>query len=198
MRRALLPLVLALVAPSFAAPVSDAAPASSDLYRSRFVASDRAGRPHVVDATVEDRPGGTQLVLEIRRRCASCRSDVYVKELGPGEFLVAPLTVTSPECQCMSARATARFGGKKLQIEWAWDVGQHGAPEGDGYEWATVTANNLMNVSCFGSGTYRTTPDPLSGDAPEPPKGAKPFPKEMPKGFDADLFVRPGCYAESP
>lgn len=198
MRRAAVLIAVALVTPLLPASVSDAGIATTDVYRSHFLARDRAGRAYVVDAVVEDRPGGAQLVLEVRRRCASCRADVYARALGPGDIAVSPPSVASPDCQCMFASVTTKFGGKELRIEWAWDVEQHGGPAGDGYEWATVTANNLMNVSCFGSGTYTTTPDPLSSDAPRPPEGAKPFPKEMPHAFRPQLFATPGCYSDTP
>lgn len=198
MRRSLLLLVLSIAAPLFPAPASTAGTATIDVYRSHFEARDRIGRVYTFDAVVEDRPAGAQLVLEVRRRCPSCRPEVYAQTLKPGDLLVRQLNPASTECQCMGASVTTKFGGKELRIEWGWDVEQGGAPAGDGYEWTAVTANNLLNVSCFGTGTYRTTPDPFSEEAPEPPKGAQPFPKKMPAGFKADLFGRPGCYYETP
>lgn len=196
MRRAVLLLAAAVIVPLLPAPASYAGTMATDVYRSRFFASDRAGRAYTIDALVEDRAAGGQLLLKVRRRCASCRADVYVRPLKPGDLLVRPVPTT--ECQCMFASVSAKFGGKELRIEWGWDLEQHSGPAGDGYEWATVTANNLMNVSCFGSGTYRTTPDPFSEEAPQPPRGAKEFPKKMPAPFKVDIVARPSCYVESP
>lgn len=198
MRRAALLLVVAITAPLATPVASDAGAATADVYRSEFVARDRDGRAYVVEAMVEDRPAGMQLVLELRRRCGGCRAEVYAQTLQPGDVIVRQPSATNPGCQCMSATVTTKFGGEELRIDWAWDLEQNSGPAGDGYEWAAVTANNLANVSCFGSGTYRTTPDAFSGDEPQPPKGAKPFPKKMPRPFRADLFARPGCHAESP
>jgi hypothetical protein len=198
MRRAAVFLAVALVTPLLPASVSRAGIATTDVYRSHFLAHDRAGRAYTVDVVVEDRPAGTQLVIEVRRRCASCRADVYARVLGPGDLIVRQPSVANPECQCLSASVTTKFGGKELRIEWAWDLEQHSGPAGDGYEWATVTANTLMNVSCFGSGTYTTTPDPFSSEGPRPPKGARPFPKEMPRAFEPMRFAAPGCYSDTP
>lgn len=197
MKRVALLLAISGLMPLVVAPASDAGTFTADVYRSHFLARDRNGVAYSVDAVVEDRPGGTQLVLEVRRRCKACRAEVYVRELGPGDFaLVPPVGVT--ECVCMGAFVHTKFGGKELRIEWRWDLEQDGGPAGDGYEWVTVTANNLMNVSCFGTGTYTATPDPLSGEAPQRPKGAQPFPKEMPRGFQEDIMGSPGCHVESP
>lgn len=198
MRRVAVFLAVALVTPLLTASVSGAGIATTDVYKSHFLAHDRAGRAYSVDAVVEDRPAGAQLVLEVRRRCASCHADVYARPLGPGDLIVRQASLANPECQCMYASVTTKFGGKELRIEWAWDLEQHSGPAGDGYEWTTVTTNTLMNVSCFGSGTYTTTPDAFSSDAPRPPKGAKPFPKEMQRAFEPQLFARPGCHADSP
>ena len=198
MRRGAVVLAVVAVAALLPGPAPDAATGTTDVYRSHFLARDRGGHTYSIDALVEDRPAGAQIVLEIRRRCASCRADVYAKTLGPGDVLVAPLGAASPECQCISASVTTKFGGKTLRLEWRWDVEQHSGPADGGYEWAAVTANTLLNVSCFGTGSFSTTPDPFSGDAPEPPKGAKKFPKEMPRAFRADLLARPGCHVDSP
>ena len=198
MRRGAALLAVAAVATLLPGPAPDAATATVDVYRSHFLARDRGGHTYSIDALVEDRPAGALLVLEIRRRCKSCRADVYAKALGPGDVLVAPLGAASTECQCISASVTTKFGGETLRLDWRWDAEQHSGPADGGYEWAAVTGNTLMNVACFGTGSFRTTPDPFSGDAPEPPKGAKEFPKEMPRGFKANRLARPGCYVAVP
>ena len=196
MKRALL-LVLIAAANVLPAPVSNAGAFTDDVYRSRFLARDRAERTYSIDATVEDRPAGALLVLEIRRQCRSCRADVYAKTLKPGD-LVVRYTSPGAECQCMFATVEAKFGGRPLRIDWVWDPEQGVAPADGGLQWTAVTANNLMNVSCFGSGTLTSTPQPLAGDAPEPPRGARDFPKEMPPGFKADPLAGPSCDVESP
>lgn len=197
MRRIVLVLVVACVAPLLPAPLSRAGTATTDVYRSHFLAHDRAGRAYSFEAVVEDRPAGAQLVLEVRRRCESCRASVYAKALEADEF-VSRFEPANPDCQCMTAAVTTKFGGKELRIGWSWDLEQGGSPEGGGYRRAAVTANTLMNVSCFGSGTFTTSPDPFSPDPPPRPKGARPFPDEMPAAFEADVLARPGCHAETP
>lgn len=196
MRRVALLLVAAVAGAVVPATTSGAGFATTDVYRSHFDAVDRAGYRYSIDAVVEDRPAGAQLVLEVRRRCRACRASVYVKSLGRGELSVRQ--VPTPECQCMSASVSTNFGGKTLEIDWVWDPEQGGGPSGGGFEWTAVTANNLMNVSCFGAGTATSVPDPFSGEEPRPPKGAREFPKEMPAQFRVDVVARPGCHAESP
>lgn len=188
-------LVLACLAPVVPA---GAGLATADVYRTHFLVHDRADRVWTVDAVVEDRPAGAQLVVEIARRCRSCEPQVYVKTLKPGAFAVNEIGAASPECQCMSARVKARFGGKKLTIEWAWDPEQGGAPVDGGYEWSAVSANNLLNVGCYGTGSVTSTPDVFSGEEPQPPKGARAFPDEMPAPFRASVLAAPGCFVDTP
>jgi hypothetical protein len=197
MRRAALLLVLACAATALPATSSTAGFATVDVYRSDFLAVDRDGRTYEIGATVEDRPAGAQLVVEVRRRCDSCRAAVYAKTLAPGDLIVRQVP-TTPECQCMSATVSTKFGGKPLTIDWVWDPEQGASPSGGGVQWTAVTANTLMNVSCFGSGTVTSTPDPLSGDEPARPERAKEFPKKLPPAFRADLIAAPGCYVEWP
>lgn len=197
MRRAALLLALACAATALPATRSGAGSATVDVYRSHFLAVDRAGRAYSIGATVEDRPAGAQLVVEIRRRCGSCRAAVYAKTLAPGDLVVRQVP-TSPECQCMSASVSTKFGGKPLTIDWVWDPEQGATPSGGGVEWTAVSANNLVNVSCFGSGTVTSTPDPFSDEEPAPPERAKEFPKRLPPGFRSDILGGPGCYVERP
>lgn len=197
MRRAVALVALALAAGMLSPAPSGAWVVTSDVYSSRFVALDRDGYSYVVDAVVDDRPAGTLLVLEVRRRCASCKPEVYAKTLGPGEFRVNYLTF-GVECQCVTATVETKFGGKPLAIAWMWDPEQARPRPDNATAWPAVTANNLMNVSCFGSGGVVSAPDPLYGEAPEPPRGAREFPKELPRGFRANPLARPGCYAERP
>ena len=195
MRRLVSLLVLACLTPVVPA---EAGVVTADVYRSHFLAYDRWDRVWSVDAVVEDRPAGAQLLVEIARRCRSCKPQVYAQKLRPGAFVVNEIGAASPGCQCMSAMVKARFGGKKLRIEWAWDPEQGGAPADGGYEWTAVSANNLVNVGCYGTGSVTSTPDVFSGQEPRPPKGARSFPKEMPTSFKADVLARPGCFVESP
>ena len=196
MRRAAL-LVLVMAANVAPAPASDAGPFTAEVYRSHFLARDRAERTYTIEAVLHDRPAGAMLVLEIRRRCGSCRADVYAKTLKPGELIVRQIP-PGPECQCLSTTVDTKFGGRPLRIDWAWDPEQGLAPADGGLEWSAVTANTLMNVSCFGSGTRTSTPEVLTGEAPEPPAGAREFPKKLPAAFEADPLAAPSCYAESP
>lgn len=195
MRRFVALLVLACVAPVVPA---DAGIATVDVYRSSFLAVDNRDRAWSMDVVVEDRPAGAQLVVEVARRCASCKPEVYAKKLGEGDFVVSQLAAANPECQCMSAAVTARFGGKRLRVEWAWDPEQGGSPADGGTQWTAVSANNLLNVSCYGTGSVTSTPDPLSDEEPRRPKGARAFPKEMPSPFEASVLATPGCFVESP
>lgn len=197
MKRAALLAIVSLFAPLLAPAASHAGAYTTDVYRSRFLAFDRDGRVHSIEALVEDRPSGTQLVIEVRRRCGGCRAAVYAAELKPGDLVVRRPSADA-ECQCMYATVETRFGGKKMRLDWVWDVEQGGRPVDGGYEWDAVTANNVLNLGCFGTGSVTTTPDPFSGEAPEPPGRAKPFPKEMPGPFKADILARPSCYAERP
>lgn len=190
-------VVLALAATMFPAPGSQAGAFTADVYRSHFLARDRAERMHTIEATLHDHPAGALLVLEVRRRCGSCRAGVYAKELKPGELIVRQ-TPPGAECQCLSTTVETKFGGAPLRIDWVWDPEQGAAPAEGGLEWGAVTANTLMNVSCFGSGTRTSTPEVLGGDAPEPPQGARDFPKKLPGAFKADPLAAPSCYAESP
>lgn len=196
MRRVAL-LVLVMAVNVFPAPVSNAGEFTADVYESHFLARDRGGRAYTIDAMLEDRPGGALLVLEVRRRCGSCRADVYAKTLKPDELIVRP-TPPGLECQCLSTTVDTKFGGEPLRIDWAWDPEQGATPVDGGVEWSAVTANTLMNVSCFGSGTRTSTPEVLTGDAPEPPANAREFPKKLPRAFEADPLAAPSCYAESP
>lgn len=197
MRRAGALLLVALVAGMLSPAASDAGVVTTDVYRSRFVAVDRFDRSYVVDALVEDSPAGTLLVVEVRRRCGSCKPDVYAKALDAGEFTFRYLTFGA-ECQCLAATVETKFGGKPLSIGWVWDP-EKGRPGPDNtIVWPAVTANNLMNVACFGSGDLVSTADGLFGGAPEPPPGAKEFPKKLPLGFRIDQLGAPGCFAERP
>lgn len=197
MRRVALLVTIALLAPLLTPAASLAGRYTTDVYRSHFLAVDRAGRAYAIDALVEDRPAGGRLVLEVRRRCGGCRADVYSKALKPGDVVVRQPSPNA-ECQCMGASVTARFGGKEMRLDWVWDLEQGGRPSDGGYEWDAVTANNVLNVGCFGTGSATSTPDPFSGDVPDPPPGARPFPRKMPRQFKVDILARPGCYAERP
>ncbi len=197
MRRAAIVLAMAAAASVVPAPAAPAGLATADVYRSQFLAVDRGGRTYSIEATVEDRPAGTQLVLEVRRRCEACKPVVYAKALEPGQLRVNYLSFGA-ECQCFSARVETKFGGKPLTIDWAWDPEQDAAPAGGSVEWATVTANNLLNVGCFGTGSVTSTPQAFSGEPPAPPAGAKEFPKKMPAPFRADPMNAPGCHADRP
>lgn len=196
MRHAPALLVAACLAAILSPAPSNAGDVTADVYRSRFAAHDRDGRVYMVDAAVEDRPAGALLVLEVRRRCASCRPDVYAKTLGPDDFTVSYLTFGT-ECQCFAAGVDAKFGRKPLAIDWVWDPAE-GDATADRVEWGAVTANNLMNVACFGSGSLTSMPDPFSGEPPAPPAGAREFPQKLPPGFKIDPLGAPGCYSEGP
>jgi hypothetical protein len=200
-RRIALVLVAAAVGLTLFPVSSPAGIATDDVYRSELVVRDRDGRPHEIDIVVDDRPSGTLLTFTLKRRCGSCRAEVYAKTLRGDEFTVhsPPLGTPLLECQCLVASVDTKFGGRPFNIGWIWDPEQGGAPSGDGYRWAAVTANNLLNVGCFGSGTYTATPsDLLTGEAAPKPKGAEEFPKEMPARFKAKWPRMPACYSESP
>ena len=198
MRRAATVLVVALAAAGLVpSGPSTAGEMTDDVYRSHFLARDRDDRVYVVDAVVEDRPAGGLLVLEIRRRCRSCEAEVYAKTLAPGEVAVNYLSL-GLECQCIRANVEAKFGGETLSLSWAWDPEQGQPSPGGTVEWPAVTANNLMNVSCFGSGSLVSAPSPFSGDPPETPRGAREFPKRLPRGFRVDPSGAPGCHVETP
>lgn len=197
MKRLALALVLAALAAVLPAAPSGAGVVTTDVYYSRFLAVDRDGRTHEIEAVVDDRPSGALLVLTLRRQCGSCRADVYAKKLTFEEFDVRYDSARA-ECVCFIASVETKFAGAPLRIEWLWDPEQGGAPAGDGYRWDAVTANNLVNVGCFGEGTVTSSPNLLSGEDAPKPKGARKFPKKTPRDFVPEWPRIPGCHTESP
>jgi hypothetical protein len=198
MRRLALLLALTAAVTVTPVPATNAALATDDLYWSSFVARDRNRRVYVVEARVEDTTGGAQLVVDIRRRCGSCGRQVYAKTLKPREWTVRTIESFGPECQCFSATVETKFAGVPLKIDWIWDPEGGGGPAGSTFVWNAVTANNLLNVSCFGSGYHSSTPNPLGGGAPAPPPDAKEFPDKLPAGFEIDAYGGPGCHTRAP
>jgi hypothetical protein len=163
----------------------------SEIYSSVFEVTGRNGRDYRITIEVQralPAAEGTPASVIIERICGRkrCPQRVFVQDVGDD------LTV---DAAAGTATLSTKFGGKDFEIGWALGEPEPVPESSLGYRRYAVTANNSLNVGCYGVGEQRQS---LSlDDAGAAPEG-KPFPEKMPHEFGASRVSRPRCTTESP
>ncbi len=174
------------------APAAEPAVGILEQLTSRFRVTGRSGGRYLVDVAVRRFDGSSTAVVTITKRCGAsrCPQQVYVARLQQGEL----------EITATGAVLVTRFGGRPFEVQWAFgdpDPEAGPAERPVAIRRYAVTANNALNVGCYGVGEARSVVVAAPGGLEEPE--GRPFPQNLPDPFVVWRGVTgPSCTTDSP